>query len=164
MSFLPKDYEAPASWGNYLKFKKGITKIRIMSESIQGYLDWKDNKPVRTREKQPAFDPDKKPKHFRAFVVWDYEDNKIKVCEITQKGIQDAIYNLYIDEDWGDPKEYDLKITKEGDGMDTKYAVVASPKKELTEEMEKAYKDANIYLEALFEWDDPFNYIPENPF
>jgi hypothetical protein len=35
--------------------------------------------------------------------------------------------------------------------MDTKYAVVASPKKEITEEMEKAYKNANIYLEALFE-------------
>jgi hypothetical protein len=122
-----------------------------MSSSIQGYLDWKDNKPVRTREKQPAFDTERKPKHFRAFIVWDYEDNKLKVCEITQKGIQDSIYNLYKDEDWGDPTDYDLKITKEGEGMDTKYAVVASPKKELTDDMKKAYKDANIYLEALFE-------------
>jgi hypothetical protein len=122
-----------------------------MSSSIQGYLDWKDNKPVRTREKQTAFDMERKPKHFRAFVVWDYEDNKIKVCEITQKGIQDSIYNLYKDEDWGDPTDYDLKITKEGEGMDTKYAVVASPKKELTDDMKKAYKDASIYLEALFE-------------
>ena len=163
-SFLPDNYEAPASWGNYLKFKKGTTKIRILSSSIQGYLDWKENKPIRTREKQNAIDPERKPKHFWAFIVWDYEESKLKICEITQKGIQDSIYNLYKDEDWGDPTTYDLKISKEWDGMDTKYAVVASPKKDITEEMEKAYKNANIYLEALFEWDDPFNFTPSTPF
>jgi hypothetical protein len=34
----------------------------------------------------------------------------------------------------------------------------------LTDDMKKAYKDANIYLEALFEWDDPFNFTPSTPF
>lgn len=157
MSFLDESYEAPATGGNYLKFKKGTTKIRILSDSITWRVDWNDNKPVRTKEQQKAFDPDRKPRHFRAFVVYDYDDKAIKVCEVTQKAIQNAVLALYKDEDWGDPKQYDLKITKEWDGMETKYTVNPAPAKELDKDIELQYKSLKIDLRELFEWWDPFN-------
>lgn len=156
MTFLPENYEQPASWGNYLKFKKGTTRFRIMSDSITGYLDWKDNKPVRTKEKQSAIDPERKPKHFWAFVVWDCDEKRLKILEVTQKGIQDAILALYKDQDRGDPKGYDIKVTKEGEGMDTKYAVAPWKLELASDEATKAYKDASIYLEALYDGEDPF--------
>ncbi len=44
--------------------------------------------------------------------------------------------DLYSNEDRGDPKEYDITINKTGDGMDTKYTLQPSPKKELTTEQQ----------------------------
>lgn len=156
MTFLPENYEQPASGWNYLRFKKGTTRFRIMSDSITWYLDWKDNKPVRTKELKPAIDPDKKPKHFWAFIVWDCEDKKLKIAEITQKGIQDAILALYKDQDRGDPKWYDLKILREWDGMDTKYTITTGQKEKPSDEAQKAFEKQTIYLEALYDGNDPF--------
>ena len=34
-----------------------------------------------------------------------------------------------MDEDYGDPRDYDIKITKVGAGRDTRYTVMPSPKK-----------------------------------
>lgn len=59
--------------------------------------------------------------------------------------------DLYKNEDWGDPKNYDLKITRDGDGMETKYSVLPRPAKDVDPEIMTAYLDANIDLEALLD-------------
>jgi flagellar capping protein FliD len=53
-----------------------------------------------------------KVKEFRAFVVWNYTDEKVQIMEITQNSIKNQIYKLANDEDFGDPKTYDLKINR----------------------------------------------------
>lgn len=156
MSFLPKDYEAPAKGGNYTKFNKGTTRIRIMSDSITGYQDWKDNKPYNTKEQMPALTAERNPKHFRAFVVYNYDAQSIQVLQLTQKSIMDAIYNLYNDEDWGDPKQYDLKVTKTGDGMETKYALTTGQKTAVDPKIAELYKKTPVNLNALYDGTDPF--------
>lgn len=165
MTFLPTDYKQPATGGNYIKFKNGTTKIRIMSEAITGWIDWKDNKPVRTKDKQSPLNPwdqTKQPKHFRAFVVWDYEDKRFKICEITQKWLQTGIMNLFKDEDFWDPKWYDLKITKEGEKMETKYSILPWPIAPISEEIQARYDHGSIKLEALFTNWDPFEFYVED--
>jgi hypothetical protein len=67
-------------------------------------------------------------------------------------------------EDWGDPKGYDMTITKTGEDLETKYTVQPSPHRELTEEEKELIGETKVVLEALFEGEDPFDYTPEvNP-
>jgi len=156
--FLPEDYEAPEGGGNYMKLQEGENKFRILSKPIVGWLDWKDKKPYRfTMKNKPEKPMDKNPiKHFWAFVVWNNATESIQILEITQQTIQAAITNLSKDEEWGAPFHYDIKITKKGKDLDTKYSVTPSPKKPLTDEIIKAGLDKPCYLEALFSGADPW--------
>ena len=83
--------------------------------------------------------------------------------EVTQRSIQDWIMNLFKDEAWGDPKDYDLIITREWKDFDTKYSVMPRPKAWITEEMWIAYEETDIKLQDLYsdnditvENDEPF--------
>lgn len=157
--FLPTSYEAPKSSGNYIKLQKGENKLRILSKPIIGWLDWKDKTPYRYRmnaKPSQSFDPTKKIKHFWSMVVWNYKDSSIGILEVTQSSIQGAIQTLSNDADWGTPLSYDIKIIKNGDGMETEYAVNPLPHKAITNEIKLAYEAKKINLEALYEGKDPF--------
>lgn len=66
----------------------------------------------------------------------DPDDPQAKVLE-TGSAVMRQISNFANDEDYGDPREYDMKIQKEGVGRDTRYSVTASPKKRPMTEREK---------------------------
>lgn len=159
-SFLPEDYEAPNGNNNYMKLQAGENRFRILSKPIIGWLDWKDKKPYRypMDSKPPKpFDPAKPIKHFWAFVVYNHAGQAIQILEITQSTIQAAIAALYKDEDWGSPFDYDIKITKAGEGMETKYTTNPTPKKPVAEAIQEAFMAKGlINLEALFQNEDPF--------
>lgn len=157
-NFLPDDYEAPEGGGNFMKLQDGENKIRILSKPIVGWVDWKEKKsfrfPMKNKPEKPL---DKNPiKHFWAFVVWNYATESIQILEITQQTIQQAIANLSKDDEWGAPFQYDLKISKKGKDLDTKYGVTPSPKKPLTDEQQKAGLEKPCYLEAMFSGADPW--------
>lgn len=157
MSFLPNDYEAPATWGNYTKLKKGTTRLRILSDSIVWRQDRGNNKPINSKERKQAIDNSKQPRHFRAFVVWNYEEKSIQVFQVLQKAIQNSIYALYKDQDRWDPKLYDLKITKEGDWMETKYTITTGQIKPIEDDIDEEYKKSKISITELYRNWDPFN-------
>jgi len=166
--FLKEDYKpAPKSGGDYLnKFEEGDTKIRIMSDAITGWVYWteEDNnrKPVRLKE-APEIVPveavqDKFGgyiKEFWAFTVWNYQESKIQLCEITQATIKDAIFVLHSSEDWGDPKQYDLTITRT-DGERTSYDVIPSPPTDIPLEAAEGLVAKPVNLKALYDGKDPF--------
>ena len=165
-TFLPSGYEKPETPSNYLnKFREGNNKFRILSSAIVGYEYFNtDNKPVRSKEpfkETPGIKVDKNGKsrinHFWAFVVWDYAAEQIKIMEITQSGIQDAIIELSMDDNWGDPKSYDLNIKRTGKEFNnTKYNVVPTPPSQIDGEIAKAYNETKIDLEKLYTGEDPF--------
>jgi hypothetical protein len=64
--------------------------------------------------------------------------------------IYKAIRALATNEEWGDPSGYDVTITRTGSGKETKYTVVPSPAKSMTDEEKKLVADANLDLGALF--------------
>lgn len=156
MNFLPENYSAPVSEGNYYKFKKGENRFRIMSPAIVGYEYWNtDNKPVRSQEPWDSKPMDMKPesvvKYFMAFVVWNYEANKAQILEITQKTVREAVEALAMNKKWGDPSKYDIVVEAKGDGMEREYTVMPEPHSDAP----KA-DISGINLKALFVGEDPF--------
>ncbi len=157
--FLPENYEQPQSGGFYMKLQKGDNKFRILSKPIVGWLDWKDKVPYRFLMKAKPEKPmvsGSTIKHFWAFIVWNYQDQQVQILEITQSTIQKTIGDLSKDEDWGAPFEYDLKVIRKGDGMETEYSVTPSPKKVLSDDIKKAALDKPCNLEALYSGSDPW--------
>jgi hypothetical protein len=161
--FLPDKYQIPDSNTGYFKFKQDENKFRVLSSAIVGYESWIDEdgkrKPLRWKmdEKMSVEKIGDDPKHFWAFVVWNYQEEKVQILEITQKGIMKSIQSLVSDEDWGDPKNYDIVVTRKGEGLETEYQVNPKPKKELDSGITQFYKDLHINLEALFKGEDPFS-------
>ena len=159
-NWLPDTYQKPASNSRYLKLQQGDNKIRILSAPITGWVDWteQDGKrmPLRTKEQQPAINPSQPPRHFWSFVVWDYQEKNVKILEITQATIQDAIYSLQGSTDWGNPQGYDITIKKTGEKMETKYSVFPAPPAPLSQDIKEAYELEVIHLNELYNNGDPF--------
>lgn len=161
MTRLPNNYELPKSeGGKYTKLQNGTTKIRILTSPIIGWEYFSnDNKPNRSRIPYSWIPVDskdgKKAKEFWAFVVYNYDEERIQVMEITQKSLKEQLLALARDEDFWDPKEYDLKITRSGEKLDTTYNIIALGKAEFTNQ--KAIEEAQaVNLEALYDGNDPF--------
>lgn len=158
--FLPTDYEQPKTTSSYMKFQEGENRFRILSKPIIGWQDWtEDKKPVRFRFSEKPdrpINPKKAVKHFWAMIVYNYAAKDVNVLEITQATIQSAITNLIKDAEWGEPYNYDIKVTRSGEGMDTEYSVAPSPHKPLTQEIVDAYIAKPCSLEKLFNNGDPF--------
>lgn len=153
-----KGYEMPKSKSAYTKFNKGETKLRILTHPVIGWEDWVDGKPVRSSEEiKVPFDPSKPPKHFWSFVVWNYTENQLQIMHLTQKSIKNDINILINDSDWGYPFNYDIKVTRTGEGLETHYKVNPLPHKPLDQSIINAFYSKPIWLGALFDNLDPFD-------
>ena len=167
MSFLPPDYKIPKSPSSYLKFDDGLNSIRVLSSAIVGYEYFNtENKPVRSREQfeeMPTdIKKDGKVKPFWAFVVWNNNHKMIQVLELTQKSIMVAVQSLVNNPKWGDPKRYDIAITKTGDGLDTEYMTQGEPPiADPSPEILTAFSAKQVNLEALYTGQDPFTTKPD---
>ena len=156
-----KNYEMPKDQPKYMKFKKWINKFRVLSPAITGWVDWKNEgekkTPIRTTEKPKIdIDPTKPARHFRAMIVWNYENECIQILEITQKKILQSLYAYVESSDRGSPLLYDIQIEKKGDGMQTEYITAPLPPKPLAKEISLEYQAKKIDLQKLFSWEDPF--------
>lgn len=160
--FADDDYKPRSTGGNYLKFELGETKFRILSDPIRGYSGWVDTddgkrKPVRSKEEFTDISQfDEPPRPFRAMVVWNYGVEAIQVFETDKATIIKPIIDLAKDEDYGDPKGYDIKVTKTGKGKETRYAVKPLPPKAVSKEIKKAFIETPVNLSALYSNGDPF--------
>ena len=172
MGFLPDSYEAPAGSNKYMKFKDGNNEFRVLGNSIVGMELWINKKPVRhlmsqpfTRDELEQADTNddgsvRRPKHFWAFPVIDMVDSTVKVLEVTQKSVQDALRVYVEDSDWGDPKEYNVLVKRGGSGLETSYNVIAKPKKELSPDEKVSWEDVKkkgFDVKELFTSGDPFS-------
>lgn len=62
-----------------------------------------------------------------AWLVYNHDESKTQIYQAGST-IYNGLNDLIQDSDWGDPKDYDVKVTRTGTGKETKYAIVASPK------------------------------------
>lgn len=174
MGMLPQGYKPPKSSDKYFKPQNGENRIRILSEPIMGTEGWtlpdekhKKGLPVRVPmdvnfPPDSDIDPKVRPKHWWALAIWDYADSKVKVWNVTQGTIQDAITAYDNNAKWGDVRGYDLAITRSGTMLETEYSVIAEPKTKLDTNIEDAWervKAAGFNLSALFTNGDPFGSV-----
>jgi hypothetical protein len=75
---------------------------------------------------------------------------RVQILEITQASIQEPILDLASNQDWGDPREYNITVNKKGQKLDTEYTVQPSPKSAVPAEAHAAYRESRINLDALF--------------
>jgi len=160
--FPSEDYKIPVT-SNYMKFgAPGEYTFRVLSSAIVGWMYFNtDNKPVRLRENVSEIPDDMKHdgniKHFWAFVVWNYEESKVQILEITQKSLMTPIQALTKKSNWGNPKGYDITVIRKGTTInDTEYSVMPNPHSDVTDEINNAYASTYVNLEALFDGEDPF--------
>ena len=66
------------------------------------------------------------------------------------------LYTLAKDEEWGDPRKYDISITKSGEKLETTYAMTPKPHKKRGDEINEAVKNLKVNLAALYSGEDPF--------
>jgi len=165
---LPKGIEhRRAKKKNYKKmseFKTGENRFRIVITPIGGYQDWKDNKPIRFRyedEPKRSIDPEKPHKEFWSLYIWDYEIKDLFILEVAQSGVISQLEAIITQEDWGDSTQYDIKVLKEGSGINSRYTLTPCPPKPMNEEIKKALKDAPVRLEALYDSGDPWRDLDE---
>lgn len=160
-NFLPEDFKVKST-SNYLKLTEGEHTFRIMTSAITGEVYFtSENKPVRSKDGFTETPIDLKiggrVNQFWAFVVWNYEEKKIQILEITQKSLMLPIQALVKNPKWGNPKQYDLTITRKGSTiMDTEYSVMPNPKEEVSQEAITAFEKTPVNLNALYTGADPF--------
>ena len=165
--FLPKDYTTPEPVSGYWnKWEKGQNKFRVLAPAIVGWEWWTDEKDggrkpnrVKTQEEVPAefrSGEDTDAKHFWMMPVYDYETKHVRILSIKQVTIQRAIESFVNNEDYGNPTGYDVTVDRQGEGFNTEYSVIPSPPQPLPAEVKKAWEDATISMEVLFEGGDPF--------
>jgi hypothetical protein len=169
--FIPDDYEVPQTIGKYMKLELGENRFRILASPIMGYQGWtetQDNtgktirRPLRKHMEEPFSPSEVDPesiKHFWALPVYNYKAGAIQVLEITQKTVLKALKSYAKDQDWGDPRNYDIVITKVGEKLETEYNVMAKPAQPLATEIQiewEGMQDA-FDLNRLYEGKDPFS-------
>ncbi len=151
-----------------MKLKQGANKFRFLDAPIMGYEYWtEDRKPVRAKDLWKVIPADAdisgqrgwNPKHFWAMPVWNFDDKAIQILELTQVTILNALQELIHNEDWGDPRNYSITVTRKGEALETEYSVVPSPAQPTPADIIEAYKAKPINLEALYTGDNPFEVV-----
>ena len=172
MSFLPENYQPPQSsnsgGGGYMKLLPGDNKLRILTPPLLGYLYWNiEDKPVRLRAKPDFMPHDKrgenkwgqaeKVKHFWAMGVWNFQEEQPQILEITQLTIMQGLSNLCCDPDWGDPRQYSLKIVKAGERQEVTYSVIPAPIRPIPADIQAKIDAQPLALDALIHGANPFS-------
>lgn len=165
MNFFPEDNKEDV--GGYMKFAIGANRFRILSQAVGGWEYWHEDKegnrkPIRKHFNEDLImseiqEPDKV-KKFLAFVVWNYDEEAIQILEITQKGIKKSLKALVDNKKWGSPvNKYDVVVTREGEGLKTKYTVQPDPAEPTSKEITAEFKKVPVNLKALFTGANPFS-------
>ncbi len=157
--FQDSTYKLPVT-SNYMKFKDGENTFRVLSSAIIGYQYFDtNNKPVRSLhdfDVTPNKKEDGEVKHFWAFAVWNYEDERVQVLELTQKSIMGAMQNYVNNKRWGNPNGYDITVNKTGAGLKTEYETMANPHSPLDSKIAEAWSKSKVDLTELYTGGDPF--------
>jgi hypothetical protein len=135
---LPADYEIPTSGngGMFAKLEQGENRFRILDVPTMGYIYWIDKTPVRVKSASDA-PSGEKPKHFWHMPVW--MDDEVKLMDIDKATVIKDLKRLDDSDEWGNLLHYDVIVTREGQSLDTTYAVQPCPKADLPSEAAEAW-------------------------
>ena len=162
---FPKNHK-PEKAGNrdtslFTKFAQGDNKVRVLSEATIGYVWWVDRKPNRCKDLDEIPDGVAKGgkdgwKEFYAFKVYNLTEQTVQLMEITQSTIKGALFDLNNSDEWGDIRSYNINIRRSGEGKETEYTVMPSPKSELTPAQLESVERVKLDWKKHFAGEPPF--------
>lgn len=188
-SFATALDEKPATSGGYINPSSiedgGEVRLAILSEEpLEGHEIWfRKTGGGMTKRITPQFPDDeliaeleaqvggtvevrdgrRAIKRCTAFFVYDYASSSVKVFSANQVSLLSDINRLTSDPDYEDLSAFDLKISRKGKELDTKYFATMVPSKRSNERVAKAVFEAwdeackaGADLEALYEGGNPF--------
>jgi len=169
-SFLVDGYKEPTK-SNYMKFLPGSNRFRILGTAKVGWEYWTKgtDKDISVRVTKEESIPmaevmtDKygnlAVKYFWAFVVYNYDAERIQILQVTQKSVREGMQNFLDKAIWGKvvPGEYvfDVNQGKKADGK-PEYSVIAEPKTEVEKEVLTKLERTLIDMDAWMAGKDPF--------
>jgi hypothetical protein len=108
-------HKPESSSGPYLKLEDGQTvTVRIVSEPVIYQAESQDGK-LSTRY---------------GWIVWNQDEQKAQVLQQSATFFRNLAV-LAKNKSWGDPtNNYDIDITREGTGLDTRYSITPSPNRQ----------------------------------
>lgn len=119
--------------GDYLKLKDGDSvKMRIASEPAISVYKAGD---------RPRY----------SWVIWNREDKK---AQIYSAGVSVFKQIAALVEDWGEPNEFDIRISRSGSGLqDTEYIVTpVKTSEDLTDEQKEAVEEIDLVTAIKGKW------------
>jgi len=129
MASIYQTYTPPSSdGGGFLKIKDGETiTMRIASEPVIFQSEYQGKLSTRY-----------------GWAIWNNNEESAQIFTNSATFFRQlAAYDA--DEDYGDIKGYNIKVSRQGEGTDTKYTIVPSPKKsELTSEQKSEVAKIDI--------------------
>lgn len=158
-------FNRPTTGSDFVKLKDGDrVALRIISKPVQGYEIFLDGKPRRWRPDEPTpndvtVPPGESIRQFAAFIVCQYDQEKpigaVKIWSVNQKSILSDMSNLFADgKHW---TEYELILTRRGEGLRTQYALTGVPRP-IEPEVLAAASESEKYIDLskLYTGDNPF--------
>lgn len=121
---------------DYFNFKEGETKLRVLTQPVGVRQYFKDGRYVTVDEKYQG--PEKVSTKGWAWCSIR-PDGGLKIVKFPHSVIK-KVQGFMVDDDWafdGFPMPYDLTIKKSGEGLESRYEVVPSPKMTPVTEEEK---------------------------
>ncbi len=149
-------YDMPSGSGNFLKLEDGDNRIRITTKAME--IPHHDTSKGGKYSTQLCPGKDKcelckenRPIKFKfAFLVINRKDGKPYVYEAPVTVFR-QIVACDTNKEYGDIREYDITISKEGVGRQTAYTIMPSPKKsKLTDEEVRMIAKSGVSLEAAY--------------
>lgn len=175
---VAKDAKSEDRYANPSKFPEGKEqRFRVFGTGLTGFEGWVVNEGGKKKPIRWAVRPDdaelpanmardektgalQEIKRFLAAIVWDYAKEAFVILNVTQKSILKDMSGLMADElDFGDIRNYDIKITKTGSGVDSRYATTGAQIRPAPEAAVKAFEDPEFFcdlslmMENLDPWD-----------
>ena len=141
--------------GNFLKTEAGDNRIRLCSKPLELKLHESGQgsgykAALCKGDKCELCGKGVKTKYKYAYIVLNRKDGKPYVYE-APLSVFKQIIAFATDPEYGDPEQYDLTIKRSGEGLETNYMVIASPKKvALTDEELETLGQSGISLETAY--------------
>lgn len=125
-------HKPPEGGGLYLKLKDGQqVSLRIASEAYVYQNKFQRGEEVQWSTRY-------------AWVVYNNDEKKAQILQLSPRDFK-KIAAYATDDEYGDPTEYNIRLAREGEGTNTIYTVIASPKRSpFTTEMGTATRKIDI--------------------
>lgn len=125
---------------DYMKLNEGDNVVRIVTKPYQFQVCWLKDTSGVSRKVRSALSKDcplvkrgeKLQKRWYVGVI-ERRSNACRILEVSSQ-IMAGVKNHADDQDWGDPRGYDINIKRAAPGSQPLYSVLAKPKKPLTDE------------------------------